>query len=98
MSCSQHVFRNNLELSYWCIELGNTWQYYPSWHLLDTRTIPRYVEQEWRPELLHILETDRIRPNFAEIRGRFPDSEVPIRVVCSLTRCFPGASLRGLLV
>jgi hypothetical protein len=98
MSCSQHVFRNSLKLSYWCIELGNTCQYCPSWHLLDTRTILRYVEQEWRPGLLHILEIDRIQPNFAEIRGRFPDSRVPTRVVWAHTQRFPGAYLRGLIV
>jgi hypothetical protein len=36
------------------------------------RTILRYVEQEWKPELSRILETGRIRPNLAEIPRQIP--------------------------
>jgi len=51
-----------LELSYWCVELGNFCRYCP-------RLAPSgYVA------ICAYLETDRMRPNLAEIRGRFRDS------------------------
>ncbi|KAF8504863.1 cytochrome P450 [Russula emetica] len=48
------------------------------------KCILRYVKQEWKPELLRILETGRIRPNLAESRGRFPANQVAIAFYVTL--------------